>query len=172
MLQIDIAGIYSSSSQQTRVTAEYWVNRSVFCPNYGNATEARPENARGWCPPVAIGRNSTVQPAFILGKISLISPNPHHLPPKESETRWQTSLDSSANESRLVGKPLKEGFQSFLERFPILPWEDFHPTGDETARNRSVGYNLPCPPWRERSSAKGGWMVANVHAIHTVGHDI
>ena len=35
-LPIDVAEDYSSSSQRIRVMTEYWVNRSVFCPNCGN----------------------------------------------------------------------------------------------------------------------------------------
>ena len=35
-LSVDVAADYSSSSQRIRVMTEYWVNRSVFCPNCGN----------------------------------------------------------------------------------------------------------------------------------------
>ena len=35
-LTVDVATNYSSSSQRIRVMTEYWVNRSVFCPNCGN----------------------------------------------------------------------------------------------------------------------------------------
>lgn len=35
-LSVDVAANYSSSSQRIRVMTEYWVNRSVFCPNCGN----------------------------------------------------------------------------------------------------------------------------------------
>ena len=32
-LSVDVADNYSSAAQQIRVMTEYWVNRSVFCPN-------------------------------------------------------------------------------------------------------------------------------------------
>lgn len=35
-LLVNVAKDYSSSSQRIRVMTEYWVNRSVFCPNCGN----------------------------------------------------------------------------------------------------------------------------------------
>lgn len=35
-LPVDVAADYSSSSQKIRVMTEYWVNRSVFCPNCGS----------------------------------------------------------------------------------------------------------------------------------------
>jgi type II restriction enzyme len=35
-LPIEIAENYSSHSQQIRVISEYWVNKSIFCPNCGN----------------------------------------------------------------------------------------------------------------------------------------
>lgn len=35
-LPIEIAKNYSSPSQQIRVITEYWVNKSIFCPNCGN----------------------------------------------------------------------------------------------------------------------------------------
>jgi type II restriction enzyme len=37
-LIVDIAENYSNNSQRIRVMTEYWVNRSVFCPNCGNAS--------------------------------------------------------------------------------------------------------------------------------------
>ena len=36
-LPANIAGFYSSSSQRVRVMTEYWVNKSVFCPNCGSS---------------------------------------------------------------------------------------------------------------------------------------
>lgn len=35
-LPVEIAEVYSSSSQRIRVMTEYWVNQSVFCPNCGS----------------------------------------------------------------------------------------------------------------------------------------
>jgi type II restriction enzyme len=35
-LPANLAEMYSSSSQRTRVMTEHWVNRSAFCPNCGN----------------------------------------------------------------------------------------------------------------------------------------
>jgi len=37
LLPIEIAEKYSSSSQRIRVASEYWVSRSIFCPNCGNS---------------------------------------------------------------------------------------------------------------------------------------
>jgi type II restriction enzyme len=35
MLPIEIAKLYSSNSQRTRIMTEYWVRRTIFCPNCG-----------------------------------------------------------------------------------------------------------------------------------------
>jgi type II restriction enzyme len=43
-LPVEIAELYSSSSQRIRVVTEYWVNQSVFCPNCGNSLSSFENN--------------------------------------------------------------------------------------------------------------------------------
>jgi len=43
-LPIEVAKDYSSISQQVRVVTEYWVSKSVYCPNCGNSLSSFENN--------------------------------------------------------------------------------------------------------------------------------